>query len=212
MSWRQYKISTKSTSRFKSCTHLRSLKARHWILWSRGHLQCHHLHTRLHPNSPIYSKVIKGFLCAHLRSLNVLHFGTAEATRWKYMASRSSWMARLRNKFHENPPTGSKVVSGGDTHTHTHTHRPTGLWFDKPNFIFGKQANNHVSAKDIQRLYETRMFITVCTTAHDWFLSQARWLRSTTSHARIRSILILSSYLRQWLRRNFFPSETYSFV
>jgi hypothetical protein len=46
-------------------------------------LQSHRLHTRFHPNPPIGSKVIKGLLCTHLRSLNVHHFGIVEATRLK---------------------------------------------------------------------------------------------------------------------------------
>jgi hypothetical protein len=50
-------------------------------------------HTRFHPNPPVGSKVIKGFLCTHLRSLNIRHFGMDEATRFKNVASRSSSMA-----------------------------------------------------------------------------------------------------------------------
>jgi hypothetical protein len=46
-----------------------------------------------HLNPHIGSKVIKGFLCTHVRSLNVLHIGMAEATRIKDVASRSSSMA-----------------------------------------------------------------------------------------------------------------------
>jgi hypothetical protein len=37
----------------------------------------------------------------------------------------------LPTKFHENPPIGSEVISGG-------THRQTGWWFDKPTLIFLK--------------------------------------------------------------------------
>jgi hypothetical protein len=45
-----------------------------------SHLQCHHLHKKFHPNAPISSEVIKGFLCTHLTSLNVCHFGLVQAT------------------------------------------------------------------------------------------------------------------------------------
>jgi hypothetical protein len=68
-------------------------RPQHWIVWSRGHLQCHHVHTRFHPNPLIGSKVIKGFPGTHLRSLNVCHFGMAKATRLNNVASRSSSMA-----------------------------------------------------------------------------------------------------------------------
>jgi hypothetical protein len=125
-----YKISSKS-SQFKSCTHLRSLNVGHFgmveamalNIWSWGHLQCHHLHTRFHPNPLIGSKVIKGFLCTHLRSLNVRHFGMAAATRLKNLASGSSQWHHLPTKFHESPPIGSKVISGGHTDTHMQTDR-----------------------------------------------------------------------------------------
>jgi hypothetical protein len=40
--------------------------------------------------------------------LKLLHRGPLE---WHY----------LRNKFNENLPRGSKVISGGHTHTHTQT-------------------------------------------------------------------------------------------
>jgi hypothetical protein len=82
------------------------------MVWSRGHLQCHHLHTRLYPNPPIGSKVIKGFLCTYLRSSNVSHFGMAEATRLKMWHQGQLQWHHLRTKFHENPPIGSKVISG----------------------------------------------------------------------------------------------------
>jgi hypothetical protein len=39
--------------------------------------------SRFHPNPPIGSNFINGFLFTHLRSLNVLHFGMAEVTNLK---------------------------------------------------------------------------------------------------------------------------------
>jgi hypothetical protein len=47
-------------------------------------------------------------------------------------------MALLRTKFHENLPSGPKVVSRGPTDRHIHTD-----WrFHKPILIFGKQGKN----------------------------------------------------------------------
>jgi hypothetical protein len=91
------------------------LKLRHWIVWSRGHLQCRHLHTRFHLNPPICSKVIKGFLWNHLISLNVRHFGMAEAMRLKVWYSGHLQWNQLPTKFHESPSIGSKVISGRHT-------------------------------------------------------------------------------------------------
>jgi hypothetical protein len=45
------------------------------------------------------------------------HFKTVEDIGVKIIASRSSRIAYLCTKFHENLPSGSKVISG------THTHR-----------------------------------------------------------------------------------------
>jgi hypothetical protein len=50
---------------------------------SRDNIQCHHPHTKLYPNPPNGSKVIKVFLYTHLRSLNARHFGMSEGTRLK---------------------------------------------------------------------------------------------------------------------------------
>jgi hypothetical protein len=67
---------------------LKWLKLRNLIAWNQGRLQCHHLHTKFNPNPPNGSKVIKVFLYTHLRSLNVRHFGMAEATILKKMWHR----------------------------------------------------------------------------------------------------------------------------
>jgi hypothetical protein len=58
---------------------------------------------------------IKGFLCTHLRSLNVSHFGMAEATRLKKWHRGQLQWHHMPTKFHENSPIGSKVISGGHT-------------------------------------------------------------------------------------------------
>jgi hypothetical protein len=48
----------------------------------------------------------------------------------------------------------------------------------------------------------------VFTTAHQWCLSWARWIQSTTSHSvSLKSILILSSHLRLGLPSGVFPSD-----
>jgi hypothetical protein len=67
-----------------------------------------------HPNPLIGSKVIMGFLCTHLRSLNV-HFGVAKATRLKMWRRGHLQWHNLPTRFHENPPIGSKLISGGHT-------------------------------------------------------------------------------------------------
>jgi hypothetical protein len=63
------------------------------FLSDRRHLQYHHLYTKFHAYPPTSSNIIRGFLCTHLRSLNVRHFGMAEGTGLENMASRSSSMA-----------------------------------------------------------------------------------------------------------------------
>jgi hypothetical protein len=77
---RPYKISSKSNKRFTSCAHLISLNARYiemveatGLNMEEGRLQCHHLHTKFHPN-PLNGSKIKVFLYTHLRSLNIRHF------------------------------------------------------------------------------------------------------------------------------------------
>jgi hypothetical protein len=124
-----YKISSKSTNLFKICTYLGSLNVRHF-----GKVEATVLngmesmsssmsssHTRVHPNPPIGSKVIKGFLCTHLKSLNVRHFGMAEGMRLKVWRRSHLQGHHLSTKFHENPPVGSKIISGGPTDRQTQT-------------------------------------------------------------------------------------------
>jgi hypothetical protein len=45
-----------------------------------NNIQCHHLHTKFHPNPQISSKS-----CTHLRSLDVRHLGMFEATKFNNM-------------------------------------------------------------------------------------------------------------------------------
>jgi hypothetical protein len=90
------KISSKSTSRFKSCARLKNLNVHHFeVVEATGFSgmeskssSTHHLHTKFHPNPPNGSKVIKVFLYTYLRSLNIRQFGMAEDTRLK-VTSRS---------------------------------------------------------------------------------------------------------------------------
>jgi hypothetical protein len=61
--------------------------------------------------------------------------------------------------------------------------------------------------KNFPTFYGTRKFITVFTRVLYWYLSWARWIQSTPPHPiSLRSIFILSSYLRLGLPSGFFPS------
>jgi hypothetical protein len=61
--------------------------------------------------------------------------------------------------------------------------------------------------KNLPAFYGTRMFNTVFTTSLHWSLSWAIWIQSTPSHPiSLRSILILSTYLRLGLPSGLFPS------
>jgi hypothetical protein len=124
-----YKISSKSTNRFKSCTHLRSLtssilvwlKLRHWIVRRRGHLQCHHLHTIFHPNPPIGSKFIKGFLCIHLKFKRPpLWNGWSYKIEKMWHRGHLQWH-HLPTTFHKKTHPSVQMFLWG-THRH-HTHR-----------------------------------------------------------------------------------------
>jgi hypothetical protein len=113
------------TSEVQTSAILEWLNPRHWVVWSRSHLQ-RHLHTRFHPNPPIASKVVKGFLSTHLKLY------TSAILEWikeMWRPGHLQWH-HLCTKYHENQPIDSKVISG----THTHT----GWWFDKTTFMFGK--------------------------------------------------------------------------
>jgi hypothetical protein len=74
------------------CTYLRCFNVRHFgmaeatrlNICHRGYLQLYHVSPKFHESPPIGSKVVKGFLCTHLRCFNVRHFGMAEATRLKF--------------------------------------------------------------------------------------------------------------------------------
>jgi hypothetical protein len=81
-----------------------------------NNIKYHQLHTKFNPNPPIGTKVIKRFLCTHLRSLNVRHFGMAEATRLKMWRRGHLQWHHLFTKFHENLRIYSKVIRG-DTQT-----------------------------------------------------------------------------------------------
>jgi hypothetical protein len=119
-----YKISSKSTNRFKSCTNLRSLNVHHF-----GMLQATALNsTKLKSSSmssPPYKTSSKsttwfrsysGVSSHPPQKLNVLHIGRDEATILKKMWHRGhlKWHY-LPTKFHKNLPIGSNIIS--DTHT-----------------------------------------------------------------------------------------------
>jgi hypothetical protein len=135
-----YNISSKSINRIKICSHLRSLNVRRFGTVESTLLNSMDLrssstsspHTRFHPNSPIGSKVIKGFLCTHLRSLNVRHFGMAEATTLKMwhwglfngiICLQISWKSTDRFKVVIGEHRKARARAHTHTHTHTHTHR-----------------------------------------------------------------------------------------
>jgi hypothetical protein len=79
-------------------------------------LQCHYLHTKFHPNPPIGSKIIKGYLYAHLRNLEVRHFGMAEAMKLKNVTSRSPSMASPAYNISLKSTSVQKLLVG-DTQT-----------------------------------------------------------------------------------------------
>jgi hypothetical protein len=90
-----YKSSSKSTSQFKSCTHLRSLNVRHFEIIGATGLNSMESRSCSMSSLPykISSKSTSQFKsCTHLRSLNVRHFEIVEATGLNSMESRSSSM------------------------------------------------------------------------------------------------------------------------
>jgi hypothetical protein len=141
-----YKISSKSTNRFKTCTHLRCLQVRHFGIVEDTTL----ISTELRSSSmslPLYKisskstnrfKTYLGVLCTHLRGLNFRHFGMAEAMRLKMWHRGHLQWYHLPIEFHKNPLIGTNVITGGGRQTQTHADRLAGWRFDKPTFIFGK--------------------------------------------------------------------------
>jgi hypothetical protein len=125
-----YKISFKSTNRFKSCAHHRSLNVRYFGMVKATGLSSMESRSPSISSSPhkISSKSTNPFKSnTHLRSLNVRHFGMTEATRLKMRRRCQLEWQYLPTKFHENPPIDSKIICGGhrqtDRQTHTHTHK-----------------------------------------------------------------------------------------
>jgi hypothetical protein len=54
-----YKISSKSKNRLKVAAPQKFKRPQIWS--DRRHLQCHHLHTKFHPNPPVISNVIRRY-------------------------------------------------------------------------------------------------------------------------------------------------------
>jgi hypothetical protein len=126
---------SKSTNRLIRCTHLRSLNVRHYRTVEAMRLKNKSSRSpsmsspphkkKCHRNPPVSSKVIKGFLYTHLRSLNVRHIEIPEAKILENVASRSltmvspayqiSWKSRKST-------SGFKGVSGGHTDRQTDRH------------------------------------------------------------------------------------------
>jgi hypothetical protein len=79
-----------STSKILTSAIFKWSKIRDLIVCNPGCLKCHHLHTKFRLNPLNGSKVIKVLVYTHLRSLNVRHFGMAQATRLENVTSRSS--------------------------------------------------------------------------------------------------------------------------
>jgi hypothetical protein len=121
-----YKVSSKSTSRLKSSTHLRCLNVCNFGMVEATELNSMESRSSSMPLPPYkvsckstnWFKFIKVFVCTHFRSLNVRHFGVAEAMGLKMCPRGHLQWHHLPTKFHENPLIGSKLTSG---HTHIHT-------------------------------------------------------------------------------------------
>jgi hypothetical protein len=59
-----------------------------------------------------FLKVIKGFLCIHLRSLNVSQPGLVKATVLENKHRGHLQFHHLHTIFHPNPPIGLNVIGG----------------------------------------------------------------------------------------------------
>jgi hypothetical protein len=124
-----YKISSKSTNRFKSCAHLRNLNVLHFeTVEATGFNTIESMSLLM--SSPPYkmssksTERFKSYYGIYLhppQKFKRPHLGIAEATRLK-MCYRS-YLERqfLPVKFHINPPLGSKVIIWGPTDRHIHT-------------------------------------------------------------------------------------------
>jgi hypothetical protein len=71
--------------------------------FTENNIQCHHLHAKFHPNTPI------GKSCTLLRSLNVHHFTIIEVTALNIMESKPSSMSSPPYKI--SPKSANRLRS-----------------------------------------------------------------------------------------------------
>jgi hypothetical protein len=145
------KISSKSINQSKSSTSLRSFNVRHfgmveatrlYSIESKSSSMSSPSH-KFHLNPPNGSKVIKLFLYTQLRSLNVRHFGIAQAARLKNVTSRPPWMAVPAYQISRKVTYRFKSYQWG-------THRQAGDLISPLSFFLSRRAAANQS-QDWQR-------------------------------------------------------------
>jgi hypothetical protein len=122
-----YKIASKSTNRFKSCTHLRSLNARNFGMVEATRLSSTDSRSPSMSSSPykISSKSTNWFKsCAYLRTLNVLYFETVEGTGCNCKESRSYSMLPPPHKISSKSTKRFKSYWGVSLHPPQKFKRP----------------------------------------------------------------------------------------
>jgi hypothetical protein len=176
-----YKISSKSTNRFKSCAHLRSLNVRYFemveFIWFNS------MESRSSSmSSPPYKTSSKStkFIYTHLRRLNVRHFEMAETTRlkmWNRGHLNGSTCLPNFTKIHRS---FQKLLVGDiqtDRHTHTHTHTQARDLISPHSFFESKlKMSKRKDMSGGRRKLLTRSVI-ICTLHQVWFgwSNQKEW-------------------------------------